>query len=133
MKARKLLPDDAHALIALRAEALAIEPLSFAASLGDDVASSADAVRRFLTQAESQAVFGWFEGSTLIGMVGLVRGTKEKQRHRASVWGMYVRPNARRMGVGRALLGAVIEQGREWGVDQLLIGVQTCAFSEASL
>ena len=127
MKVRKLLASDAAALVVLRAEALALEPLAFSASPHDDLASNVEVVCRFLDQPESQAAFGCFRDSVLVGMAGLARATKEKQRHKATVWGMYVRSDVRRMGVARVLLSAVIEQGREWGVDHLLIGATEAA------
>ncbi|MGZ5094953.1 MAG: GNAT family N-acetyltransferase [Burkholderiales bacterium] len=82
-----------------------------------------ESVRSFLGSPDTQAVYGAFEGLTLAGMIGLVRAAKLKQRHKAMIWGMYVQPNHRREGLGRALLNVAIEQARTWSVDQLQLSV----------
>jgi GNAT superfamily N-acetyltransferase len=92
---------DAAALIALRREALETEPLAFGASAEDDVGLLPQSVRTFLGDHEEQAVFGQFDGADLIGMIGLIRASKVKQRHKAAIWGMYVLPRARNKGIGR--------------------------------
>src|SRR4051812_46047339 len=97
---RKLGADDATALMALRREALENEPFAFAASVADDVGLIRESVLAFLEATDVQAVFGAFEDAALAGMVGLVRATKLKQRHKATVWGMYVRPASRGKGIG---------------------------------
>jgi ribosomal protein S18 acetylase RimI-like enzyme len=120
---RLLGVEDASALIDLRQEALKTEPLAFAASPQDDVALKIDSVLGFLASGDTQAVYGAFDGEMLVAMVGLVRATKLKQRHKAMLWGMYVQPRLRRTGVGRALLNAAIDHARSWCVDQLQLSV----------
>ena len=97
---RRLGPDDARALVALRREALESEPLAFAASVEDDRGLSLDFVRTALADDRGQAVFGHFHGADLAGMVGVIRDSKVKRRHTAMIWGMYVapRPEARASG-----------------------------------
>ena len=124
---RRLRAADAEALVALRQEALELEPLAFGASAEDDVALSCESVRTFLGDDEHQAVFGQFDGADLIGMTGLIRASKVKQRHKATIWGMYVNPRARNEGVGRALLMAAIEHARGWGLDQVQLTVTEAA------
>ena len=120
---RRLDVEDASVLVALRQEALETEPLAFAASLTDDFALMIESVRSFLGAPDTQAVYGAFEGSHLVGMIGLFKATKLKQRHKAMIWGMYVQPRHRRGGLGRALLNGAIEQARAWSVDQLQLSV----------
>jgi GNAT superfamily N-acetyltransferase len=120
---RKLGVEDAPLLIALRREALESEPLAFAASVTDDIALVAESVRSFLASPDTQAVYGAFQDVALIGMAGLFRLSKMKQRHKAMIWGMYVQPSFRKAGIGRALLNAAIEQARAWSVDQLRLSV----------
>src|ERR1041385_5809 len=103
---RRLTAADASALVALRREALEAEPLAFAASPADDAGLVIESVRAFLGDHETQAVFGQFDGTDLIGMIGLVKAAKVKQRHKATIWGMYVQPHGRNRGVGRALVRA---------------------------
>lgn len=120
---RRLGVEDAPILVALRREALETEPLAFAASVADDIALMIESVRSFLGTPDTQAVYGAFEGPDLVGMIGVVKATKLKQRHKAMVWGMYVQPRHRRGGLGHALLNSAIELARAWSVDQLQLSV----------
>jgi len=52
---------------------------------------------------------GAFRQSELLGTVALEYSAKPKVRHSALVIGMYVRPAARSMGIGAALLRSAIE------------------------
>jgi ribosomal protein S18 acetylase RimI-like enzyme len=131
---RILVPDDAAALVALRREALEAHPQAFGASPDDDRGLSIDFVRGALDEGarERSAVFGFFDGGALAGMVGVVRATERKRRHRAHLWGMYVAPRARRRGSGRALLRAAVEHARSWpGVTSL--GLSVAVSSTAAL
>lgn len=126
-RVRRLGPQDAPLLMSLRREALEADPLAFAASIDDDVGLDPDFVRRSLSDADEQAVFGHFDGDALTGMVGVVRASKLKQRHTGMIWGMYVTAAARRRGVGRALLDAAVAQARRWGLVQVQLGVSDTA------
>jgi ribosomal protein S18 acetylase RimI-like enzyme len=130
---RRLRPEDAASLVALRREALESHPLAFGASIDDDRALSLESVQAALADSD-QAVFGGFEGENLIGMVGVIRATRVKIRHKAHIWGMYVSRHARGKGAGRALLEAAIDQARSWpGVEQLQLGVTDAAVEARKL
>jgi ribosomal protein S18 acetylase RimI-like enzyme len=66
-------------------------------------------VRRLADPTGLSAAFGAFEGQALVGTVALEFSAKPKTRHKASVIGMYVSPQARGSGAGRALLDAALE------------------------
>lgn len=120
-------------LVALRREALESHPLAFGASIDDDRGLSLEFVRTALSDSD-QAVFGGFEGEKLIGMVGVLRATRVKVRHKAHLWGMYVSPQARGKGAGRALLEAAIGQARSWpGVEELRLEVADAAVEARKL
>ena len=134
LNVRRLRPEDAESLVALRREALVEEPLAFGASVDDDRGLSLECVRTALADNQEQAVFGRFEGANLTGMVGIVRESKVKRRHVAVIWGMYVAPAARGKGLGRALLAAAIAHARTWpAVDQLQLSVTDTATSARRL
>ena len=48
-----------------------------------------------------------------MGIAGLRIHEGEKERHKGLLWGMYVRPDARKAGVGRQLVEAVIDHARD--------------------
>lgn len=127
---RRLGPEDAAALVALRREALETEPLAFGSSIPEDRNLSIEVVRGALANEEEQAIFGSFEGLDLTGMVGVRREPRAKQRHKAHIWGMYVAPRTRTRGVGRGLLDAAIGQARAWpGIEQVQLSVTDAADS----
>jgi hypothetical protein len=125
---RLLTAADAEAFVALRAAALAAEPLHFGASAHTDRFRDPAAARELLARGAAAPVFGAFDGGALVGCVGLVRVDAPKAAHRATVWGMYVAPSQRGRGTGAALLAAAVEHARGWsGVDWVQLDVSAVA------
>ncbi|PTT90458.1 GNAT family N-acetyltransferase, partial [Pseudomonas sp. HMWF005] len=56
------------------------------------------------------AVLGAFEGGTLAGIVGLAFEPREKARHKATLFGMYVSADFRRHGLGHELVQAALTE-----------------------
>lgn len=81
-------------------------------------------VRRIADPSGMSAVFGAVEGSALLGTVALEFSARAKTRHKALLMGMYVSPEARGRGAGRALLEAAVgcARARE-GTHQLTLTV----------
>ena len=115
---RPLQPEDVYSFRDLRRDALQQHSDSFATSVSEWEALNIDDVARQLAGQNGNRVFGAFASergadSCLVGFVGFVRQAKEKYRHKASVWGLYVRPEWQGMGVARALLEWLIEHARQ--------------------
>ena len=113
---RALTLADAEVFAALRAQAIAEEPLSFMSGPDDDRAASIDFVRRTLDDP-TQAVFGALvecaeQRPALVGIVGILREPRRKRAHHASLWGLYVAPSHRGRSVGRALMNAALAWAR---------------------
>lgn len=96
---------------------------------------TAEEVRRRFPCAEGNFVVGAFdEGGQLVGVAGFYREKHLKLLHKGVVWGMYVAPEARGRGVGRALLSAVIERARSLaGLEQIVLDVVTVNEAARSL
>lgn len=128
MEVRLLEPDDAPNVIVLRRQALLSCPLAFAASLEDDRGLSLEFMRLSLANVANSAVFGAFDDEILVGMVGIAVSEKLKSRHKPTLWGMFVIPQARGRGVGTALLQAAIARARSWSsVVQVQLSVTEAA------
>jgi ribosomal protein S18 acetylase RimI-like enzyme len=133
---RALAPGDAEIYVAIRARALAEEPLSFTSGPGDDRAASIDFVRNALGDPR-QALFGAFveregEAPALVGIIGIVREPRRKRAHRASLWGLYVMPSHRGRSVGRSLMNAALAWARSIdGVEYVDLAVS--AWNRAAL
>lgn len=125
---RRLHPDDAPLLVVLRRQALEGHPLAFSSSIETDRGVSVDLMRASLADLDEHAVFGCFDGGSLVGMAGIHRAGALKRRHKSHIWGMYVSPVARGRGAGRALLEAAIEQASAWpGVEEVQLSVTDAA------
>ncbi len=124
---RILIPSDAETFIKLRREALEKEPLMFAASVEDDQALSLSFVRKALAETDKSITFGAFL-TELIGVVGIYRESSLKALHRVRLWGFYVTPVYRDIGVGEKLLSSAINYTRNLkGVRQIHLSVNKCA------
>jgi GNAT superfamily N-acetyltransferase len=114
---RRLNDEDAAEYFDLRREALEREPHSFGSSPDDDRFRSIEAVRLMLKDPTS-VVVGAF-APRLAGAVGVRREMRAKLMHKAVLWGMYVRADHRRLGIGRRLVEEAIRLAREDGAAQL--------------
>ena len=59
-------------------------------------------------------IFGAFEDGELVGMVGLIRETRERSRHKATLVGMYVDARFRNRGLGKDLVTTMLAEARSW-------------------
>ena len=119
---RRLAPPDAEVYVALRGEALLEAPLAFGSSPGDDGGSSVELMRANFADP-TQATFGAFEPH-LVGIVGLQRERQVKRVHKSTLWGLYVAPSHRRLGIARALMEVAIAFARSLpGVERVHLGV----------
>lgn len=130
---RKLQPEDAGALVALRREALCQAPLAFASSPDDDIIATVEAARELIARADESAILGAFDGG-LVGIVGVYRDRHRKCAHKAHIWGMYVAPERRGEGLGTALLDAALDHARSLhGVSAVHLQVSSAAPEARSL
>lgn len=128
---RQLNPADRDAFFQLRLRALLAHPESFSQSHQEALEKGPeqyDAVLQGARAAEGDFLLGAFAAADqpLIGMVGLVRQQRLKERHKALVVGMYVTPEAAGRGVGRALLSGLLARAdRVAGLRQIQLVVSS--------
>jgi len=107
---RRLGPGDAAAFRALRLEALRLHPEVFAADHDEEAARPLDWFAERLVANEVWAAAA--PDGTLLGMAGLMRHATPKLRHKAVLWGVYVRTGARGAGLAAALVGVALAAAR---------------------
>ncbi|SFJ69515.1 GNAT family N-acetyltransferase [Thermoflavimicrobium dichotomicum] len=113
MKIRILSLEDAEKYWQLRLRALKDHPDAFSASFEDSVKMPLEEVKKRLVKTENRFILGAFDDSErLIGMLGFFRETSIKLKHKGKVWGMYVIPEERGKGIGKALLNDIIHKAR---------------------
>ena len=101
---------------ALRLRALREHPDAFGQPIAEAVRLSAtEAMDQFRTRWDNgdNRTFGAFDhDGTPLGMIGVVRETRLRTRHRMSIWGVYVVPEARGRGVSSTLLDRTLGHAR---------------------
>jgi ribosomal protein S18 acetylase RimI-like enzyme len=124
---RRLTADDAHAYYGLRLEALEREPLAFTESPEEHREVTIDSIAKKLGADDGDAlVMGAFTEAAFVGMAGLARFSGPKRRHKATIWGVYVKVEWRTKGIARVLLNELIERAKAMpGVEQILLSVGT--------
>lgn len=114
MAIRRLVPADAPAYVELRLAALAHDPTAFTSGAEEDR-------RKPLSWAEARIhdparpddfVLGAFDGARLVGIAGLKRGARPKERHKATLFGMAVAPGSGGQGTGTRLVSRLIAEAR---------------------
>jgi ribosomal protein S18 acetylase RimI-like enzyme len=121
---RTLGQDNVTGFRRVRLEALRLHPEAFTASYEDEAQlSQAQFADRLATPGMTR--FGAFAGDDMVGLVGLHLRSGLKERHKASLFSMYVAAEHRRSGLAQQLVTAVIEGAREAGalVLQLFVTV----------
>jgi ribosomal protein S18 acetylase RimI-like enzyme len=122
---RLFTEQDAQTLWDLRMLALETDRWSFVDSPDELRAIS---VEEFVTRLRSDHaenfIVGAFEQRTALGMVGCYQEVPLKRRHKAWIWGVFVKPAARGRGIARSLLQAAIEHAKTIdGLEMILLTV----------
>lgn len=99
---------------AMMLEAFALHPDAFTSSLAERSALPIAWWESRLGPAPdaSEVVFGGFVDGALAGVAGLSFETREKARHKATLFGMYVPARFRHHGVGRGLVDTLLAHAR---------------------
>lgn len=105
---RPLTAADATAYRRLRLQGLRECPTAFGASHRQEGARPLAFFRERIAFASDRWVLGAFADAVLVGVVGFVRDAGLKTRHKGFIWGMYVAPDHRGQGLGRALMVAAL-------------------------
>lgn len=115
MVIERLSPRHAAEYRALMLEAHAAHPDAFTSTVAERKKRPPAWWKARLSDESDAArlVLGAFEGSTLIGAVGLSFERREKARHKVTLFGMYVRPQWRGRGIGRQLVIAALAHASE--------------------
>ncbi|MGH8804624.1 MAG: GNAT family N-acetyltransferase [Polaromonas sp.] len=123
MHIRQLQVPDAPVYQAFRLRGLREHPDAFTSSFEEAAERPlADAEKR-LAATSSEKIWGAFVDGRMAGMVGLSRETRLKNRHKASLVGMYVASEYTGRGLGRALVDTVLQDARASGIELIVLTV----------
>lgn len=97
----------------LRLAALRDAPMAFASSFEEESLLSLEVFRARLPVDGVSAVFAAVDGETAVGMAGFQASDRLKSRHKGVMWGVYVAPQYRGLGLAGRLVDAVIARARQ--------------------
>jgi ribosomal protein S18 acetylase RimI-like enzyme len=110
LKLRRLETQDVAIYRELRLEGLKGHPEAFLSSWEYEANKP---ISWWAERFETNMIFGgWVDNSSIAGVAGLRVQDAVKLRHKGVLWGMYVRPEARRTGLSTALVQQVIGHAR---------------------
>jgi RimJ/RimL family protein N-acetyltransferase len=110
LKLRRLETQDVAIYRELRLEGLKGHPEAFASSWEYEANKP---ISWWAERLETNMIFGgWVDSSPIAGVAGLRVQDAVKLRHKGVLWGMYVRPEARRTGLAAALVQRVVGHAR---------------------
>jgi ribosomal protein S18 acetylase RimI-like enzyme len=111
MEIRRLVASEASAFHALRLRALLESPESFGATYEQTVLLTPEEIQNRCPTGKEDFVIGAFDDQgELLGMVRFNRSTGPKSRHKGTITAMFVAPEARGKGIGRAMLEALLRE-----------------------
>ena len=115
MLIEQLRPAHASDYRALMLEAYALHPDAFTSSVAERAALPLSWWQSRLSEdaLSAERVLGVFQDDRLAGVAGLSFESREKLRHKATLFGMYVPARCRQRGLGRSLVQAVLAQAGE--------------------
>tara|TARA_R110000868_G_scaffold13409_20_gene62673 strand:+ start:5928 stop:6449 length:522 start_codon:yes stop_codon:yes gene_type:complete len=127
---RRLEAADALIYRQLRLDALRLSPSSFGGLFEEEQAKD---VSEFVDAIGRNAIFGAWNGTgDLVGTVGLFARAGVKLLHKGVLFGLFVAPDWRTKGIGRALVQHVIREARS-SMEALQLAVATPSTSAVRL
>lgn len=119
IEVRRLELQDVDDYRTIRLAALRTEPRAFGSTYDVEAARPIADFERHLAIS---SVFGAYCEGRIAGMIGFRQEIGPKDRHKGIVWGLYVQPDLRGRGLGKALLTTLLDTA-DGIVEQLLLAV----------
>ncbi|WP_321818033.1 MULTISPECIES: N-acetyltransferase [unclassified Paraburkholderia] len=120
---RTLTEHDVDAFHAMRLHAAVDAPFAIVPTHEEESRWTREENIARVRETDQQAVFGAFDGETLIGIAGWRREQRVKFAHKSLIWGVFVDPAYRRTGIGRRLVESAIGRAKASGVEQVQLSV----------
>lgn len=116
VRCRLLAPEDLEAFYHLRLRACREEPEAFLESYEELSRQSPEEVAQSL---DNGWIAGAYEEHRLVGIAGLYRHLGLKLRHKGTVWGVYVAPEARGRKLAAQLITLLLSEAKAFGLERV--------------
>ncbi|KGA95864.1 GNAT family acetyltransferase [Alkalihalobacillus alcalophilus ATCC 27647 = CGMCC 1.3604] len=124
MNIRILNEMDAQLYQELRLKALLINPEEFGSTYEREKEFKIELIEKRLKPTEDKFVLGAFDKNLLVSIVSFVRESNFKTVHKGNVFGMFVLPEKRGQGIGKAILLELIKVAKNvTGLEQINLTV----------
>ena len=123
MDIRRLEVPDAPVYRAFRLRGLREHADAFTSSFEEVSRQALADFEKRLAATSNEKLWGAFVDGEMAGMVGLSRETRLKNRHKATLVGMYVAPEYAGRGIGRALVATLLQDARASGIELVILTV----------
>lgn len=124
LQIRRLTATDAEAFSALRRKVTQSNPVPMGLSLEEELARPIQGFRDQLSYPEPNAAFGAFVKEELVGSAAVAWPSKlPSSRHKTNLWGVFVAPANRGVGIGRRLVAEAVRHAFENGVRRVNLQV----------
>jgi ribosomal protein S18 acetylase RimI-like enzyme len=109
LSARRLHPSEAEAFQNLRLEGFHLQEREFRYAPEDEAGLN---LAEISARLERDFVIGVFSAGQMVGIAGLMRYDGVKTRHKALLWGMYIKRDFRGTGAADMLMSTIIDRAR---------------------
>lgn len=121
---RRMNATDAEAFSALRRKLTQDNAVPMGLTLEEELARPIQGFRDQLSYPEPNAAFGAFIVGELVGSAAVAWPSKlASSRHKANLWGVFVAPSHRGLGIGRKLVSQAVGHALENGVRRINLQV----------
>lgn len=76
-----------------------------------------------IERLKSDFIVGSYYDGHIVGIAGITRFVGSKLKHRALLWGMYVRPQYRGKNVANAIISSLINHSTDVGIESIVLTV----------
>ena len=123
MEIRRLEVSDAPVYREFRLRGLREHPDAFTSSFEEFSLQALAVAEKRLAATSSEKLWGAFVDGEMAGMVGLNHETRLKNRHKATLVGMYVADEYTGRGIGRALVATLLQDAKASGLELVILTV----------
>lgn len=121
---RQLGSTDAEAFSTLRREVTANNSIQMGLTMEEELSRSIEGFRSQLSFPEPNAAFGAFVEGELVGSAAVAWPSKfPSSRHKVDLWGVFVSPRFRDIGIARALVKRAVAHAQAHGVRRVNLTV----------